>query len=197
METNLEKQIKFILEIDKMKTIFRRTYISDGSRKENDAEHSWHLALMAMVLKDYFPEAIDLLKVIKLVLIHDLVEIYAGDTYLYDEVGNLDKAKREQEAADKLFNMLPYEQSKEFMELWHEFEAKQTDESKFASIIDRLQPLLLNYATKGIAWHQYGISYEQVLSKQTEILQGPKEIAEFVQNIFDDLLDKGYLRKQG
>lgn len=197
METNLEKQIKFIIEIDKMKTIFRRTYISDGSRKENDAEHSWHLALMAMVLKDYFPEAIDLLKVIKLVLIHDLVEIYAGDTYLYDEVGNLDKAKREQDAADKLFSMLPYEQSKEFMELWHEFEAKQTDESKFASVIDRLQPLLLNYATKGIAWHQYGISYEQVLNKQTEILQGPKEIAEFVQNIFADLLDKGYLRKQG
>lgn len=192
---NLQKQIEFIIEIDKMKSIFRQSYICDGSRHENDAEHSWHLAIMAIVLKDYFEKDADLLKVLKMVLIHDLVEIYAGDTYLYDEKGNLDKAVREQNAANKLFGILPNEQSKEFMDLWHEFENKLTKESKFAGVLDRLEPVLLNYMTKGIAWKEHNLSSAQVLNKQKPILDGPKELADFLKNLIDDAVNKGYLEK--
>lgn len=193
MSTDLEKQIEFIIEIDKMKNVFRRTYICDGSRNENDAEHSWHLAMMAIILKDYFDKDIDLLHVIKMVLIHDLVEIYAGDTYLYDEAGNSDKDKREQEAADKLFAMLPLNQCNEFMNLWHEFEAKESKESKFAGVLDRLQPLLLNYTNEGNTWNQNNINSEQLIKKQQIILEGPQEIATFFKNLVDDAIAKGYL----
>lgn len=177
-----------------MKNVFRRTYICDGSRNENDAEHSWHLAIMAVILKDYFDKDIDLLNVIKMVLIHDLVEIYAGDTYLYDEAGNADKAKREQEAADKLFAMLPESQCNEFMNLWHEFEAKESKESKFAGVLDRFQPLLLNYINKGNTWKQNNIHSKQLIEKQKIILDGPEEIAELFKKIIDDAIFKGYLK---
>jgi len=195
MGNDLEKQIKFILEIDKMKNVFRRTYICDGSRNENDAEHSWHLAVMAIILKDYFDKDVDLLHVIEMVLIHDLVEVYAGDTYLYDEIGNTDKADREQKAADKLFAMLPENQCKEFMDLWHEFETKETKESKFAGVLDRFQPLLLNYMNKGNTWQQNNIHSEQLIEKQKIILDGPEEIANLFRKIINDAIDKGYLMK--
>ncbi len=195
MGNDLEKQIKFILEIDKMKNVFRRTYICDGSRNENDAEHSWHLAVMAIILKDYFDKDINLLHVIEMVLIHDLVEVYAGDTYLYDETGNADRVDREQKAADKLFAMLPENQCKEFMDLWHEFEAKETKESKFAGVLDRFQPLLLNYMNKGNTWQQNNIHSEQLIEKQKIILDGPEEIADLFRKIINDAIDKGYLIK--
>lgn len=194
IKDKLKKQIEFIIEIDKMKNIFRRSYISDGSRAENDAEHSWHLAVMAIVMQEYFDNTVDVLKVIKMVLIHDLVEIYAGDTYLYDERGNNDKNIREQNAADKLFGMLPDEQNKEFISLWHEFEKRETQEAKFSSVLDRLQPILLNYTTKGAIWKQNNINFDQVLSKQGAILEGPSEIADFVIELLDDCVKQGYLK---
>lgn len=190
----LKQQIEFILEIDKMKNIYRQSYVTDGLRHENDAEHSWHLALMVMVLGEYFDKDTDTLKVIKMVLIHDLVEIYAGDTYLYDEKGYEDKAKREQQAADKLFGMLPEEQKNEFMELWHEFEAKTTKESRFAAVLDRLQPVLLNYSTKGKAWLEHGVPYEKVRQKQKDVFDGPKEIADFLDELLKDAVSKGYIK---
>lgn len=194
-KSKLEQQIEFIIEVDKIKNIFRQSYISDGTRRENDAEHSWHLALMAIILTEYFDPKADVLQVIKMVIIHDLVEIYAGDTYLYDVKGNETKAIREQEAADKLFAMLPIDQGKELMDLWHEFEDKITVEAKFAATLDRLQPVLLNYITKGKAWLAHGITKEQVLKRQADILNGPKEIADFLIHLLDDAQQKGYLLK--
>lgn len=192
----LKQQIDFILEIDKMKNIYRQSYVTDASKHENDAEHSWHLAVMVMVLGEYFDKDTDTLKVMKMVLVHDLVEIYAGDTYLYDEKGYEDKAKREQEAADKLFAMLPQEQKDEFMGLWHEFEAKNTKESKFAAVLDRLQPVLLNYSTKGKAWLEHGVPYEKVREKQKDVFNGPKEISQFLDELLKDAVNKGYIRER-
>jgi putative hydrolase of HD superfamily len=194
-KSKLQQQINFIIEVDKLKNIFRQSYISDATRHENDAEHSWHLALMVIILREYFDENADELQVIKMVLIHDLVEIYAGDTYLYDVKGNETKAAREQEAADKLFAMLPEEQCKEFMDLWHEFENKTTVEAKFAATLDRLQPVLLNYITKGKAWIEHGVNKEQVLKRQADILNGPEEIADYLIELLNDAENKDYLGK--
>ena len=146
MMERLEKQMEFILEVDKVKKIVRQTYLSDASRKENDAEHSWHLALMAVLLKEYSNEDVDLAKVIPMVLIHDLVEIDAGDTYAYDEAGAKTKQERETKAADRIFGLLPDDQGTWFRELWEEFEAYETAEAKFAHVLDNAQPLFLNDA---------------------------------------------------
>ena len=140
----LKKQMEFIIEVDKLKDIIRQTNLTNGERKENDAEHSWHLALMAVFLSEYAKEPVDVLQVIKMVLIHDLVEIDAGDTYLYDEAGNGTKAAREQKAAERIFNILPGDQAEELFKLWQEFEDRKTPESKFANTLDRIQPVLLN-----------------------------------------------------
>lgn len=138
----LERQIQFIIEIDKLKKIYRQTILMDGSRYENDAEHSWHLGVMAILLSEYVPEGdIDILKVIKMVLIHDIIEIDAGDTFCYDDNALNDKQEREQRAADRLFAILPPDQAQEFMELWQEFEERATVEARFAAALDRLQPL--------------------------------------------------------
>ena len=145
--TDFEKQISFIMELDKIKKITRQTYLSDGSRKENDAEHSWHLALMAFVLADYANEPIDVLKTMKMVLLHDVIEIDAGDTYAYDTEGNKTKRERELKAADRIFGLLPEAQQKEYRGLWDEFEAMETPESKFANMLDKVQPLFLNDAS--------------------------------------------------
>ena len=154
--TDFEKQISFIMELDKIKKITRQTYLSDGSRKENDAEHSWHLALMAFVLADYANEPIDVLKTMKMVLLHDVIEIDAGDTYAYDTEGNKTKRERELKAADRIFGLLPEAQQKEYRGLWDEFEAMETPESKFANMLDKVQPLFLNDASGGISWEEHG-----------------------------------------
>ena len=143
MNETLEKQLAFIMELDKIKNITRQTYISDGSRKENDAEHSWHLALMCFVLAEYSNEPIDVLKTMKMVLMHDVIEIDAGDTYAYDVEGNKTKRERELRAAERIYAILPDEQAKEYRALWDEFEAMETPEAKFANVLDKLQPLLL------------------------------------------------------
>ena len=148
----LKKQMDFIIEIDKLKSVFRQSLISDGSRHENDAEHSWHLCMLAVTLEEYAEEGTDLLKCIKMMLMHDIVEIYAGDTYLYDSEGMMDKAEREHKAADRIYGMLDMEQGEEFKNLWLEFDRAETKEAVFANILDRVQPIMLNYLTGGKMW---------------------------------------------
>ena len=168
----LKKQMEFIIEVDKLKDIIRQTNLTNGERKENDAEHSWHLALMAVFLSEYAKEPVDVLQVIKMVLIHDLVEIDAGDTYLYDEAGNGTKAAREQKAAERIFNILPGDQAEELFKLWQEFEDRKTPESKFANTLDRIQPVLLNDATEGRAWREHDVCIDQIMSKNEYTSQG-------------------------
>ncbi len=191
----LEQQISFILEVDKLKTIFRRSLITDKSRYENDAEHSWHLALMTMLLAEYANEQVDLLKVLKMVLIHDLVEIDAGDTYCYDEKAKLDKREREEKCANRIFRLLPEEQSSEMFALWEEFECKQTPEAKFATVLDRLHPVIMNYTADGLSWKKHGIYGKQVIERNSEIKDGSEILWEYVKVVVEDAMKKGYLKK--
>lgn len=192
----LIKQIEFIVEVDKLKRIFRQNAIIGTIESENDAEHSWHLAVMAILLSEYSStKELDMLRVLKMLLIHDLVEIHAGDTFCYDEKGNLDKLEREQRSADKLFNILPSDQAQEIMDLWLEFETMETPEACFAASLDRLQPLLLNYHTSGHTWKRPGINSEKVL-KRNRVLEKPVPLLwEYAQEIIEDSIQKGYLRK--
>ncbi len=194
-QTRLEKQMQFILELDKIKSITRQTFLADETRKENDAEHSWHIAIMAIILKEYFDTDIDLLKVIKMVLMHDVVEIDAGDTFCYDEKANEDKVKREQKAAERIYHILPNDQAQEYKMLWYEFEEGQTKEAIFANILDRLQPILLNFRTNGKLWIENNISQQQVLRRNEKTLSGPKEIADYLIKLLEKAVDLGYLRK--
>jgi putative hydrolase of HD superfamily len=191
----LERQIEFLLEIDKLKTILRRTYILHADRSENTAEHSWHLALTAMILAEYANEPIDISRVIKMVLIHDIVEIDAGDTYLYDTAGALDKAHREHAAAERLFGILPADQGREFRELWDEFEARKTIESRFAAALDRFVPQLHNYHTRGRSWQEHGITADRVLDRNACIADGSCTLWEWAQALLHDAVDKGFLRQ--
>ncbi|MBA1334655.1 MAG: Phosphohydrolase [Firmicutes bacterium] len=191
----MEKQIAFIEEIDRVKQIYRRTILMDGSRNENDAEHSWHLAVMAVLLSEYAGEEIDLLKVVKMVLIHDIVEIDAGDTYCYDEVGCLDKRDREVRAADRIFNILPDDQAREFRELWEEFEECNTPEAKFAASLDRFQPLLHNYKTRGLSWKKHGITKGRVIERNSLISEGAPDLWEYARDIIEKAVDNQFLRE--
>lgn len=190
----LKKQIDFLIEIDKLKSIFRRNYLADGSRRENDAEHSWHLSMMVFILSEYF-EDIDMLKTIKMVLVHDLVEIIAGDVYCYDEKANVGKFEREQEAAEELFSILPEDQHKELHDLWMEFEEGKTTEAICAAISDRLQPLLLNYTSNGKSWLEHNIYAESVKVRNEVVFKkANKKISEFVTKMIEDAKEKGYLK---
>lgn len=190
----LKKQIEFIIEVDKLKQIYRQTLLMDGSRNENDAEHSWHLALMAMVLHEYSPKKdLDITRVLKMLLIHDLVEIYAGDTFCYDEEANLDKAERELKAAQRLFNILPPDQGQEFRALWDEFEERKTPEALFAASLDRIQPLLCNYRTGGHTWVKYGIKSDKVLERNLLVKEGAPELWKLVEEIVEDSIKMGIL----
>ncbi|NLI60902.1 MAG: HD domain-containing protein [Clostridiales bacterium] len=192
----LRKQIEFIVEVDKLKQIYRQTLLMDGSRNENDAEHSWHLALMAMVLYEYAPTAdLDITKVLKMLLIHDLVEIYAGDTFCYDEKGNLDKADRELRAAERLFSILPSDQGEELRGLWDEFEERKTPEALFAASLDRIQPLLCNYHTGGHTWVKYGIKSDKVVERTLLVKEGTPELWDFVNQIVEESIKMGILER--
>ncbi len=190
---NLENIMNFILEIDKLKNVFRRTPIMSGERQENDAEHSWHISVMALLLKDYYNKPVDIEKVIKMLLIHDLVEIYAGDTYAYDEKAYHDKADREQLAAEKLFSILPKAYKGCFMSLWEEFEADETNESEYASILDRTQPLLLNYHNEGRPWIKHGITKTQVITRVRKVIELNNPLSKYIMDIINDSVLKGYL----
>jgi putative hydrolase of HD superfamily len=189
----LDRQFRFILEIDKLKHVFRRTYLLDGSRRENDAEHSWHISLMAVLLCQHAAEGIDVLRVVKMLLVHDLVEIDAGDTFCYDEAGNRTKAAREQAAADRVFNILPDDQARELRELWDEFEARDTSDAKFAAALDRLQPLLHNLNTQGRAWREHGITLDKVIARNKHIADGSPALWNCVEPLIRNAVGKGHL----
>ncbi len=187
-------QIKFILEADKLKKVARRTTLLDVSRQENSAEHSWHIALLVLILSEYANhQGLDLLHVIKLLLIHDLVEIDAGDTYCYDEVGGQDQLKREIKAAERIFNILPHDQANALRALWNEYEAKDTPESKFANALDRVQPFLHNYFTRGHTWQKHGIRKKQVMARMQPVGDGSQLLWEYVSSLIDDAVQKGFL----
>ena len=194
MMERLEKQMEFILEVDKVKKIVRQTYLSDASRKENDAEHSWHLGLMAVLLKEYSNEEVDLAKVIPMVLIHDLVEINAGDTYAYDTEGNKTKRERELKAADRIFGLLPDAQRMEYRGLWDEFEAMETAEAKFANMLDKVQPLLLNNASDGKSWVEHGVRESQVLARNSRTHEGSEELWAYAKSLIEENVKKGRLQ---
>ena len=191
----LKKQMEFIIEVDKLKDIIRQTNLTNGERKENDAEHSWHLVLMAVFLSEYAKEPVDVLQVIKMVLIHDLVEIDAGDTYLYDEAGNGTKAAREQKAAERIFNILPGDQAEELFQLWQEFEDRKTPESKFANTLDRIQPVLLNDATEGRAWREHDVCIDQIMSKNEYTSQGSDVLWAYIQEVFEKNIENGNIKR--
>jgi 5'-deoxynucleotidase YfbR-like HD superfamily hydrolase len=190
----LERQLRFLLEIDELKGVLRRTVILDRSRQENSAEHSWHLAMMAVVLAEHATEeGIDLARVLKMVLVHDVVEIDAGDTYAYDEEGMKDKAEREERAAERLFGLLPADQGAELRGLWDEFEARQSAEARFANALDRLQPILLNYHTEGLAWARHGVRGQQVLDRNHLIGDSSPALWEHVRKLVDEAVAAGWL----
>jgi putative hydrolase of HD superfamily len=195
VQTNrLDQQIQFIIEIDKLKGILRQTLLTDESRRENSAEHSWHLAMMAILLAEYAPASdVDVLRVIKMLLVHDLVEIDAGDTFCYDVQGNQNKAAREALAATRLFGMLPEEQGSELRSLWEEFEAQETTAAQFAAALDRLQPLLHNQQTRGGTWRIHGISRDQVLRRMHPVKDGAPALWPLVEKVIEDAVVAGYL----
>jgi putative hydrolase of HD superfamily len=185
----LEKQLQFIVEIDKVKSVLRRTKIFHGNRHENDAEHSWHIALMALVLNEYSNEKVDLFKVLKMVLIHDLVEIHAGDLSVYD-TNPQEKQKSELEAAQKIFDVLPNDQNQEFLSLWKGFEKRETPEAKFASALDRLEPVMQNCLQDGYTWKKYKISYEQIINLNKRIDAGSNKLWKYAKGIIDECKTK-------
>jgi len=189
----LARQIQFILEIDKLKSIMRRSYLLNQQRHENSAEHSWHLAMMAILLHEYANEQINLAHILKMVLVHDLVEIDAGDTYCYDDAANSDKAEREQKAADRLFAMLPDDQREEIRNLWEEFEKRSTPDAKFANALDRMMPMMHNYYTRGKAWKEHNVGSDMVLDRNSVMKEGAEELWEFTQSLIEDAVNKGYL----
>lgn len=192
-DRNLAQQIQFLLEIDQLKQILRQTLLTDGSRQENSAEHSWHLAMMAIVLAEYAPAEVELLRVIKMVLLHDIVEIDAGDTFCYDIAGNQDKAERELLAAQRIFGLLPVEQGMELRALWDEFEAQETASAKWARALDCLQPILHNQQTKGHTWQLHGVTSDRVLMRLRAVEIGAPALWPFVQQVIEDCVNAGYL----
>ena len=193
-KSRLEKQIAFLTEVDKEKNIFRQTYLADGKRKENDAEHSWHLALAAVLLKEHMKEDADLGRVMTMVLIHDLVEIDAGDTYAYDTEGAATKREREVKAADRIFGILPEDQGTYLRELWDEFEAYETAEAKFAHLLDNFQPLMLNDASDGKSWEEHGVHKSQVCRRNARIPETSEIVWEKMLEIMDKHIEKGHLQ---
>ncbi|MGN0579697.1 MAG: HD domain-containing protein [Ruminococcus sp.] len=190
----LQKQIEFVIEIDKLKNIYRQTYVLGEERKENDSEHSWHIALMAFLLAEYSEKTIDVLKTMKMLLIHDIVEIDAGDTYCYDAEGYKTKAEREEKAAQRIFGLLPENQCSELYSLWREFEDGSSDEAKFAAVLDRIQPLILNYTKNGISWKEHDVCKEQVAGRYSQTAEASEKLTQLAMNIINDAHEKGWLK---
>ncbi|MFX1514034.1 MAG: HD family hydrolase [Promethearchaeota archaeon] len=190
----LKSQINFIIELDKLKEVYRQTYVINTDRKENSAEHSWHLALMAILLNGYSNEPIDLFHVLKMLLIHDIVEIDTGDTFCYDKTEDLDRMEGERKAANRIFTLLPDNQAKEFQDLWNEFEDRITAEARFAAALDRIMPLLHNYYTQGKSWQEHGITSDQVLARNRYIDDGSKFLWHYARTLIHDAVKKQYLQ---
>lgn len=191
----IDKQFEFIREIDKEKEITRHTFLADASRRENDAEHAWHMAIMTILLQEYANEEIDVLKTITMLLIHDIVEIDAGDTYAYDEKGKENQAEREEKAANRIFNMLPEDQAEKMIALWHEFEAQKTPEAKFARCMDNIQPMMLNDASNGLAWEENQVKISQILKRNERTAEGSKVLWDYMKHILQKNMDEGHIVK--
>ena len=187
----LARQMKFISEIEKLKVVYRQNGIIDGSRRENSAEHSWHISIMALILLEYCKEEIDQLKVIKMLLIHDLVEIFAGDTFLYDEKGRDTIKSIEREAAVKLFGILPSDQKTELLEIWNEFELRETKEAKYAAVLDNLQPILNHYYTNNQNIKGKKVTKSQIIKKKEFIREFSEDVWEFAPTIIDESVKMG------
>lgn len=192
-DIRFERQIQFILEVDKLKTILRRTYLLNADRVENTAEHSWHLAIGAILLAEHANEPVDITRVLKMVLVHDIVEIDAGDTYFYDEAAEVDKSTREQRAADRLFGILPADQGEQLRALWEEFELGETPEARFALALDRFMPQLHNYYTEGRSWNEHGITADRVLERNASIANGSGKLWDCARSLLDDAVERGFL----
>ena len=195
MRERLEQQVSFLLEVDKRNMIYRQTHILGKDRAENDAEHSWHLALMAFLLAEYANEQVDVAKVMKMVLVHDLVEIDAGDTYAYDEAGNASKRQRELRAAERIFGLLPGEQGQELRALWDEFEEYETPEAKYAHTLDNFQPLLLNNANGGGDWKDHQVRKSQIYKRNAKTGEGSREIWEYMAELIDGNIMAGNIEE--
>ena len=193
MDERLRKQLDFALEIDKEKNVFRQTHLSGHGRRENDAEHAWHMAIMAYLLREYANEPVDIAKVMLMCLIHDVVEIDAGDTYAYDTEGLKTQKEREDAAKERIFSLLPADQRAELIALFDEFEAYETAESKFAHTMDNLQPLLLNNSNEGGDWAEHGVTSKQVYQRQRKASLGSAALYEVIDNIIQDNIRKGNL----
>lgn len=192
---NLLKQVAFIKEIDKLKYIQRKTRLFNSDRHENDAEHSWHLAMMALVLAEHSDNPIDVLKVVKMVLMHDLVEIDAGDVFIYDTSKNHVNTDAERVAANRIFGLLPDEQAQEYIAIWEEFEEGTTDEAKFARAMDRFEPLLQNTSNNGGTWAEFDVKYDTVYNKKKVIQYGSSSIWEYAEHLINESVEKGILKK--
>lgn len=180
----LEQQMQFALEVDKEKMIYRQTYRSDNETFENDAEHAWHAALMTILLSEYASEPFDVLKAVTMLLIHDIVEIDAGDTYAYDEAGIATQAERERKAADRIFNILSEDQAQKMLDLWLEFEAKETPEARFAKVMDNIQPIMLNAATDGRAWKEHEVKLSKILNRNKTTPENSPALWDYMLNNF-------------
>lgn len=192
----LNRQLNFLTEIDKLKNVERMNLTADGSRRENDAEHSWHFAMMALVFYEYaYSSAVNLDRVIRMGLVHDLVEIYAGDTFCYDEVGALDKVERENAAADKLFSILPEDQAAEYRALWEEFDAMETPDAIYAAAIDRFQPFLNNSVTNWHTWSLTDVTESKVYKRMEAVKYGMPELWSFVEDLIKEAIKDGRLKK--
>ncbi|MFD8597563.1 HD family hydrolase [Kitasatospora sp. NPDC059646] len=194
LDERLHAQFTFLVEIDRLKTILRQSPLAAAERRENDAEHSWHLAMMVTVLAEYADEPIDVGHTVQLVLLHDLVEIYAGDTPLYDPAAGVDQAERETAAADELFGLLPEDQSRRLRELWDEFEERRTPEARFAKAMDRLQPLLLNWMARGGTWRTPGVTADDVRARKAVIGDASAELWKAGRQLIDEGERRGWSR---
>ncbi|MFP4347351.1 MAG: HD domain-containing protein [Thermodesulfobacteriota bacterium] len=192
-QDRLNRQLAFILEIDGLKDVARQSYLLSGKRRENTAEHSWHLAVMASVLAEYADAPVDTGRVIRMVLIHDIVEIDAGDTYCYDANGHSDKAERENRAADRIFGLLPRDQEIRMRTLWEEFETGNSPEARWARSLDRFMPLLHNFHTGGKSWREHGITRPQVRGRMRPLQEGSEALWKLAESIIDQAVERGYL----
>lgn len=196
-KSRIEKQFEFCREIDKEKFIGRQTYLTDRNSKENDAEHAWHMALMAVLLSEYSNEPIDVLKTVTMLLLHDLVEIDAGDTYAYDEEAKKTQKQRELAAADRIFGLLPEDQQEKLRGLWEEFEAESTPEARFARTLDNIQPTMLNAATDGRSWAERGVRLSQILGRNQNTGRGSETLWKYsYENFILPNVEKGRIKNE-
>ena len=195
MDERIQKQLAFSLEIDKVKNILRQTHLSGHGRRENDAEHSWHMAVMAYLLKEHANEQVDISRVMLMCLIHDIVEIDAGDTYAYDTDSQKSQKEREDRAKERIFSLLPEDQKAEFISLFDEFEANETPEAKFAHAMDNLQPLMLNDSNDGADWREHGVASKQVYKRHSKTKLGSEKLYEITDGILQANIEKGNIKK--